>query len=243
MSDPQSIQTTILKVHQELLGDHLSGIILCGSVNDPGKVFTPTSDIDYIVIVDKLTEQTLRLAADSREAISKTTVASVSNTLITTEESVLFTTKPEALDDKAAQALIEAANCPERVLGARNLVIALPSDEVIQNFSIISFRLIEQLIRKTIIRSDAELPPQVRHKIAKLCRIALKRLLQYHAPSRYSDSSQPAPDARAFDAWQMGDFFDLVLRVRANPEACSSQEFVSSVVNFLRDANELLLKR
>jgi hypothetical protein len=242
MTESQQIQTTILNVHQELFGNHLIGIILCGSVNDINKLYTPLSDVDYIVVVDEITEQTLRLAAESRITVSKTTIASISNTIITRDEVALFSSKPEALDSKAAQALIEAANRPDRILGTDNLSISLPRDELIRNYSLITFGEIKQLIRHAIIRSDAELPPPVRHKIAKLCLIALKRLLQYHEPTRYSDSAQYAPDAEAFDDWQMGDFFDMLHQAKANPEAYNSHEFVRNVVNFLHDADELLSK-
>lgn len=238
----ESVQDTIARAHQDKLGEHLSGIILCGSVNDPGKVYTPDSDVDFIVVLDELTGPATLGAAEGRRLAGQAIGASASNTLITGREVSLFTNDPSALDGKASQALIEAANRPERILAASDLAIVLPSEALVSGYSASNFRLLEQLIRKTMARSGPELSPGERHKLAKIGLIALKMRVQHDSPRRFSDVGQPALGEDESDSASTKELLKFLNGVKTSPESYGSQLVAEVTMDFLSDSDRVLAK-
>lgn len=177
----EKIKDEIRTAHIDQLPEaDLLGIIAVGSINT--ERFSPTSDVDYIVVVRSLNSATLQAAARTRSHLELRNNMPMSNTLVSGSDVRHFEISPQHLDGKAAQALIEGYNRPNYWCHRQNdFTYSLPSASAIRDYARQNCSTLEALATKTLARSEND--DESFRKTAKLGRIILKMLAQSNDPS------------------------------------------------------------
>ena len=173
-SSDQDVLNAIFNAHEKTLGSTMFSIILCGSAATGD--LNPTSDIDYIVVVDDISYENLVDLAGIRSELEESLGHPMSNTIIDIKQLYAGDQSILALDGKALQSLIESIENPSRIRSNTEFLMPNIDSGVVSDFSKQNFFLLKTLIIKHIVRNcptDFKDYAYV-NKLAKLCLIALK---------------------------------------------------------------------
>lgn len=199
--DPAALLEQLCQAHQGKLAGQPFAVVLCGSAAE--RPAQPGSDVDYVVVIEDESVATLERLNAARAELEAAWSVPVSNTAVRFEAVRNLEQYLNAIDGKAAQALLEAQGAPERLRSTVPLTIPAVSAERIQVYSQQNFWTLQALVRKQVARGS--FAAEGTAKLIKLCLIALKMRRQYLAPSAYttgvvSDVSKKSPALAVVDA-------------------------------------------
>jgi hypothetical protein len=217
--------TRIYQAHLDRLGDRLVAVILCGSASEG----TAGDDVDYVVLLRSLSGEAYAEVVKARAELAREYGIDMSNTVISRRDYNRYLVAPNTIDGKAAQALIEAAGRPERVLSRDGFRLNLPALDVVSNFSVQNFFTLRKLVLKMIARSAEDQSPAT-GKLAKICLIALKMKLQHAEPRLFMKQTV----AQAYVSGR------LSVQDKANYEMLSSIKYRPVHADAVSDITQLL---
>ncbi len=167
---PQEFLKVIYSEHYKELGKNLAGIVLCGSA--ASHTLDRDSDIDYVVIVKNLDQNSYRILAELRIALEKRLGLQCSNTAV--EYSTIKDLKNSYmyLDGKAVQACIDSNK--HNTLLSSNCAIPILSLDTIRKFSVLDFHKLKALTIKQLVRLSHPASYGERRKLIKLAYILCK---------------------------------------------------------------------
>lgn len=176
---PTTLLEQIYQEHYKQLGEQAFAIVLCGSAaeNPPHAA----GDIDYVAVVHMDNMATLLRLRAARERLEAAIGAPMSNTIVRFEAVTNLEQWLGVIDGKAAQALLEAQQHPERVHCSVSFAIPPVTPAAIQAYSRQNFWTLQAIVRKHVVRSPLTLNRSREDvtKLLKLCTIALKMRRQY----------------------------------------------------------------
>lgn len=195
----EKLVDVIFNVHKDLLSNISFAIILCGSGNTKRQL--PISDIDYIVIVDKFDTRVSGMLGIARFELERRLRLSVSNSvqefinLVNVDQIIL------SVDGKIVQALIESEGSDDRIRASFPYNLPEINPNAIQQFSKNNFFILQALLKKCLIRvtPNKSKASEHRHKLIKLCIVALKMYAQYYSPNEYVKTKSTVVDNPKLD--------------------------------------------
>lgn len=165
----------LCKQFHKYLKDDLAGVVLCGSASYPER---NPSDIDCVIIVNKLTTTVSIELSRASDEIEKKLGIPCSTTIITVADLERLNDNFLKMDGKAVQCLIEA-NDETTCLIRQGLIIQTLSEDKIKKYSYQNYWILRALLVKTLTRSKSPMTSAQRLKICKIALITAKMASQY----------------------------------------------------------------
>jgi len=189
------VKQSVIKILKRNLKGNLFAVVSIGSIAS-GNYKEPWSDVDILVVVEKLDLQTKQKIARSKNILEKKYKRRFGINTITKQEFQSPILPAISLDGKALQALLDLKISPERLIFSKNKSmgrIYSPSKKEIKDYSISNLFMFLLRNRKTLTRQIPKTPKEYKDMAEREIRagfIMTKLAIQYFTLHNCSDNRE-----------------------------------------------------
>jgi hypothetical protein len=203
----------ISQIYIHYLQDNFEGIIMCGSASKSKKC--QMGDIDFVVVIKELSNENIKRIIIANNVLSKRFTERISPTIITSFEYKNIKKYFHTMDSKAVQAILDADYSD--IFFTKKRELPNFTQHEINTFSEITFYIIQNLLRKLIIRSNYKISNIEKVKIAK-CGLILNKIYDQHSSCTQNTNEN----------------YQILNKIKCFPENYSLNEVININIPFLK---------